>query len=180
MILGIKRHVFTAVMGVPAGLVAGVVDQTTSPGGSTDLSWLAPFGAAAPFAALALWQMNRAQAKLDKMEADHKAEKYDADRAHRNEVERLRDENRALRERSETRERELVVRFGNIIYDSALLYKEGNTAVASIAQTVSNRQTGSPLPPAPPDDPALAQVLEAIHELTDTMNRGTHADETPT
>lgn len=172
MLLGIKRHVVTAVLGVPAGVIAGVTENTG--GGGSDLSWLAPFGAAAPFAALALLQMNRAQAKLDKMETEHKADLQEAEKEHRAEAERLREEARQLRIESQQRERELVLRFGNIIYDSALLYKEGNTAVASIAQSVATQQVSSATNAARSEEPALHRVLEAIQELTQTMSGETH------
>lgn len=167
---GIKSHIFTALAGIPAGIIAGVTEQTS--GGSSDLSWLAPFGAAAPFAGLALLQMNRAQNKLDKQEEKHAAVQAETEKTHRDEVLRMQEELRQLRQDGIQRERELVLRFGNIIYDSALLYKEGNAAVEQLARAARPTRVQ-----AQEHDDQFQQVLTMLGELTESMNRGPHGSE---
>jgi hypothetical protein len=165
----VKTVAILVFLGVlPSGAAAFFLGvDGTSPGNSM-IDLLGPaFGAAAPFAALALVQMTRAQNKVDRLEADHRLELAAKDKEHKDDLSRKDEQLERIRADNLTRERELVLRFGNIIYDSALLYKEGNVAVDRLARTVST----------PPSIPAsLDQVLSAIHELSETMTRG-HIDE---
>jgi hypothetical protein len=155
---------------LPSGMAAFFfgVDGTGS-GGSSVMDLLGPaFGAAAPFAALALVQMTRAQNKVDRLEADHRSELATRDKEHKEDIARKDEQLERIRADNLTRERELVLRFGNIIYDSALLYKEGSVAVDRLARSVAT--------PTPSTPASLDQVLLAIRELSETMTRG-HVDE---
>lgn len=127
---------------------------------SMDLSWLADFATAAPFAALAFWQMVRAQSRLEAQEAKHETE-----------VDRLHAKIEELQKAALNREQQLVAGLGPRIYDAALLY-EKTTEVAKRAV-----QPPSVLPPAAPAsvDHRLDELTELVGRLVAGMGEDGHA-----
>lgn len=131
----------------PGAVLAGVESATP------DLSWLQAFGAAAPFAALAFWQMTRAQKRLDEKDTEHAAE-----------VRELRRENADLQKAALQREQQLVAGLGPRIYDAALLYHEGN----KLAEQVS-----TPPPAAPATvDHRLDDLTKLVERLVTGIGQG--------
>lgn len=104
-------------------LVGALADAGSNAGGTLD--WtpiLASFGVAGPFAAVCLLQMNRAQAKVEKLEA-----KVDD-----------------LQAAALQRERENVARLSPIVYDSALLYKQGNEYASKVLDQADHVAVAEP------------------------------------
>lgn len=134
-----------------------LLGQVTDP----DIGWLQAFGAAAPFAALCFWQMNRAQKKQDENEAKHVGELDRKDV----EIARLHGRVEELQKEALQREQQLVAGLGPRIYDAALLYREAT----GLAEQVS---APAPPPAAPPHvDRRLDELTELVERLVSGMGR---------
>lgn len=131
---------------------------------AVDIGWLQAFGAAAPFAALCFWQMNRAQKKQDEAEAKHAEEcaKRDA------EISRLHGRIEEQAKEALQREQQLVAGLGPRIYDAALLYREAT----GLAEQVSTPPRPVAPPAAPPDvDRRLDELTATIEQLVKGMGQ---------
>jgi hypothetical protein len=94
---------------------------------------VAAYGVAAPFALLCWWQMNRSNAKVDKLEEDVKA----------------------LHEAAVAREKEFAQRLAPLLYDGAMLYRQGN------------EQLTKGLDQVPPSE--LKDLVGTVRELVDRL-----------
>jgi hypothetical protein len=102
---------------------------------------IASYGIAAPFAALCWWQMQRSQRKLDAAEAT--IAELNANR--------LRDQ------------QDFLARVAPMLYDSALLYRQGNERL-----TQGLSQTPTPIT----DDDELHRLSTSVQELLRRMGEG--------
>lgn len=111
-------------------MVASTTDTSLNIG-----TMVASYGIAAPFAVLCWWQMTRSQAKVDKLET----------------------EIRSLQEDAVSREKEFAQRLAPLLYDGAMLYRQGN------------EQLKQGLDRVPPEIAEIHSLAESVKQLVEKL-----------